>query len=160
MQKYVIVYFLVRTSESEEFLASEWPLHITLLANFTINRPLVDLKILLRNYCQQTKPFNVSVQGEALFGAKHNVAVSLIQPNQNISSIHQNLADLASNLGATFDEAAYMGTGYRPHATIQAHSRLMNKQVVSLSEFTLVDMFPDHDMNRRRIIETYTFTSH
>ena len=78
MQKYVIVYFLDRTFESEDFVASEWPLHTTLLANFTINRALIDLKTLLRNYCQQTKPFNILVEGEALFGAKHNVAVSLI----------------------------------------------------------------------------------
>ena len=49
MQKYVIVYFIDRKSVPDEFLASEWPLHITLLANFTISNPIESLTDKLRD---------------------------------------------------------------------------------------------------------------
>ena len=155
----MIVYFVDEASVPSEFISSEWPLHITLLANFTINRPLDDLKTMLRDYCRQINPFNISVEGEALFGAKQNVAVSLMQPNQNIVTMHQTLADITASLGADFDEPAYMGKGYRPHATIQTSSRLVDNQTVNLNSITLVDMFPNQDMNRRRVIETYGLTT-
>lgn len=158
-QKYVIVHFIDKTRVSNEFPSSEWPLHVTLLANFTLGKPLEQLDSELRNYAFQEKPYDIMADGEALFGPKQNIAVSLIQSHQNIQKMHDTLSLIVSKLEAVFDEPAFMGEGYRPHATIQVNSRLSDKQLVTLNDFTLVDMFPDSDINRRRIIKTYKLGS-
>jgi 2'-5' RNA ligase len=156
-QKYVIVHFIDKYKVPNEFPATKWPLHVTLLANFTITKHLEDLRAALKSYSQNCESFNIVAHGETLFGPKQNIGVSLIQPNDDIKQMHAALSEIASNFGAVFDEPAFMGEGFRPHATIQINSRLTNNQTVSLTDFTLVDMYPNEDINRRRIIETYTF---
>jgi hypothetical protein len=52
-----------------------------------------------------------------------------------------------------------MSEGFRPHATKQISSRLADKQTLTLNNFTLVDMYPNNDINRRRIIKTYKLGS-
>lgn len=158
-QKYVIVHFIDKSKVPDEFHASAWPLHVTLLANFTLGKPIGQLKSALKNFSLQEKPYDIMADGEALFGTKQNVAVSLIQPNQNIQKMHEALSSIASRLGAVFDEPAFMGEGYRPHATVQVNSRLTDKQVVTINDFTLVDMFPNNDINRRSLIGTYELGS-
>jgi 2'-5' RNA ligase len=154
-QKYLIVHFIDNSKVPNEFPSSEWPLHVTLLANFTLGAPIEQLDSELKNFALQEKPYDIMADGDALFGPKQSVGVSLIQPNQNIQRMHETLSAIASRLGAVFDEPAFMGEGYRPHATIQVNSRLLDKQLVTLNDFTLVDMFPGNNINRRRLIETY-----
>ena len=155
-QKYVIVHFINSANVPTEFPFSEWPLHVTLLANFTLGQPLDQFENELANYAEQTKSFKIMADGEAQFGPKQNVAVSLIQPNKNIIEMHNRLSSITSGLGAVYDEPAYMGTGYRPHATIQTDARLADKQSITLNSFTLVDMYPDQNIRHRRILKTFT----
>ncbi len=83
-QKYVIVHFVELSKIPDEFPYTEWPLHVTLLANFTIAQPLEKLLDDLESYCQKIKPFKIMSDGEAVFGTNQNVAVSLIQLSESI----------------------------------------------------------------------------
>lgn len=157
-QKYVIVHFVEIDKVPREFPYTEWPLHITLLANFTIAQPLDTLLEALKLYAQQTKPFEIVVSGEAAFGPKQNVAVSLIRPSEAIKKIHGDFADITKDLGAEYDAPQYMGEGFRPHATIQTDSRLNDNQTIPLHSYTLVDMYPDNNIERRKIIKTFELT--
>jgi 2'-5' RNA ligase len=154
-QKYVIVHFVEIAKVPDEFPYTEWPLHVTLLANFTITQPLERLVEELGSYSQRIKSFEIVSEGEALFGPSQNVAVSLIQPSEIIKKVHQDLADITKTLGAEYDEPRFMKKGFRPHATIQAKSRLTDNQTLTLDSFTLVDMYPNNDIGRRKIIKTY-----
>jgi 2'-5' RNA ligase len=109
-------------------------------------------------YAHNTKPFDVITDGEALFGPNKNIAVSLIRPDEALINMHTQLLSIATELGAVYDEVAFMSEGYRPHATIQASSRLLDGQKVTLNDFTLVDMYPNNDIARRRIIKTFSLT--
>lgn len=158
-QKYVIVHFIDKSKVPSEFPSSEWPLHVTLLANFTLGKSLEALTSALEDFARDGKPFDIMADGKALFGPKQNVTVSLIQPNNSIQKVHDMLSSVTSKLGAVFDEPAFMSEGFRPHATIQINSRLADKKKVLLDDFTLVDMYPDKDINRRRIVQTYKLSS-
>lgn len=155
MQKYVIVHFIDSNNVPHNFNASEWPLHITLLANFTLAGKLETLITKLDGYSAQEQSFVVGVDSEDLFGLNKNVAVSLIEPSIEIIETHLSLARIAISLGAKFDEPRYMNDGFRPHATIQLKSRLKIGQTVNIDTFSLVDMFPDNDINKRRIIKKF-----
>jgi 2'-5' RNA ligase len=154
-QKYVIVHFVDLPSVPDEFSYTEWPLHVTLLANFTIRRPVAELVSELDSFSKRTKPFIIVSEGESLFGPKQNVKVSLIKPTDNIKSIHRELVAITSGLGADYDEPSFMMDGYRPHITIQAYDRVADKQSIRLNNFTIVDMYPDNDIERRKIIKTF-----
>jgi len=154
-QKYVIVYFVNKEYRPNEFSSLEWPLHITLLANFTISVPLAELIAQLKDYSKRLRVFQVKAEGEALFGPNKNIAVSLIKQNVELKQVHNNLVGITKSLGAVFDEPKFIGEGYRPHATIPVKSKLIEGQVVNLDSFTLVDMYPDNDINKRRLIQTF-----
>lgn len=153
-QKYVIVHFIDVKSVPHDFPMSQWPLHVTLLANFQISK-LEHLKDRLKDLSLRTKPFEIKADGEALFGPQESVAVSLIHPNDNIKGLHGGLLELTTKLGAVFDEPVYTADGYRPHATIQLMDRLQDQQVLTLNNFTLIDMYPGEDIKQRQVIETY-----
>jgi len=154
-QKYVIVHFIDKSTVPEEFSPSEWPLHVTLLANFTLGQPLERLIDELARYASGKQAYDIAADGEAQFGRSRSVAVSLIRPDEAIVAMHRDLKGITAALGAVYDEPAYMDDGYRPHATTQAAARLTDKQVVTLDDFTLVDMYPGEDITRRRIIQTF-----
>lgn len=158
-QKYVIVHFVELAEVPDEFPYTEWPLHVTLLANFTITQPLERLVDELEAYSQRVEPFEITSDGEALFGPNQNVAVSLIKPGTLIKKLHQDLAEITKSLGAEYDEPRFMGEGFRPHATTQIKTRLTDKQTLMLDNFTLVDMYPNNDTGRRKAIKTFELTN-
>lgn len=155
-QKYVIVHFIDTDNVPEEFPMSEWPLHVTLLANFRIDQ-LDQLKMELEKFIEHAEPFDIKADGEAKFGPNQSVAVSLIRPDYNIIKLHNDLLDMATRLGAIFDEPAFIGNGYRPHSTIQQKERLQDEQTIKLNNLTLIDMYPNEDIKRRKIIKTFHY---
>jgi hypothetical protein len=58
-------------------------------------------------------------------------------------------------VGAEYDEPKFMREHFRPHVTIQSNARLSDKQKISVSSFTLVDMYPNNDIERRKIVKTF-----
>jgi 2'-5' RNA ligase len=154
-QKYVLVHFVDVPSAPLEFPMSEWPLHVTLLANFQTNQ-LDTVRERLNKLVSDAEPFTITADGEAFFGPSQSVHVSLIRPDKNIKALHEKLLELTTELGAIFDEPMYNAAGYRPHATIQRKSRLNDGQAITLDSITLVDMFPNQDIKQRKIIETYS----
>ena len=56
-----------------------------------------------------------------------------------------------------FDTPQYIGEGYKPHATKQINSQLISGEKFHIDNMTLVDMFPDNDIQRREIIKTFQF---
>lgn len=155
VQKYVIVHFVDIGKTPVNFSASEWPLHITLLANFQVE-DIVSFSRRLEEYSQRHAAFTVRSSGEALFGPQQNVRVSLIEQNKSILTTHNDLLSIATEQGSILDEPKFAGTGYRPHATIQIDNRLHDHEEIKINTFSLVDMFPSHDHTQRKIIQTYT----
>jgi hypothetical protein len=60
--------------------------------------------------------------------------------------------------GVVFDEPQYQEEGYRAHATMQAN-RLHKGDSVVIDELTVVDMFPNDDINYRRTMRTFKLRS-
>lgn len=157
-QKYVIVHFVDLARTPHEFSYTEWPPHVTLLANFTIDQPVDALVSELASYAQQTEPFEIRVEGEALFGPNQDVPVLLMQTTADIQKVHEDLADLTGVLGAKYDDPQYMRVGYRPHMTIKAKTQTGVQQAMTLDSLTLIDMYPDGDITRRRVIKSFVLT--
>jgi hypothetical protein len=64
---------------------------------------------------------------------------------------------LAEETSLQFDHPEYVADGFIPHASIRDHSKLVLGKTYHIGDISLVDMYPDNDIDLRAIINTYKF---
>jgi 2'-5' RNA ligase len=154
-QKYVIAHFIKPVEPKYNFSCKQWPLHVTLLPNFIVSNSLDELIYNLNELSHTIRPFSIQVGDDDNFGPNGEVLVSLIKPEEDILSLHSKL--LAITKSYKFDTPQYIGEGYRPHASKQQNNELVSGENYLVESMTLVDMFPDSDIERREVIKTFYF---
>lgn len=159
MQKYVIATFLEPIIDGTEFDAKHWPLHVTLASNFVIDRKATGLFEKLSELGTNEQVIATTAGEDDYFGLHKQVHVTTLVMTPELRALHNNIIALLKNLGATFDEPQYQEKGYRAHVTVQADKRLHKGDAVSISNLTVVDMFPGNDIRRRRIMQTFRLRS-
>jgi 2'-5' RNA ligase len=157
MQKYVIVYFIDSVTDGTRFSAASWPLHITLVSNFVTDREGSNLDWKLKQISSIQQPIIVQAQKNEYFGKNKDIKVTVMHPNLDLQKLHEKLFRLLSNDGALFDEPQFLLDGYRAHATVQENSGVQPGQSITITNLALVDMFPDNDITKRRVLKTVTF---
>lgn len=152
MQKYVIVQFLEDVPVGVEFNMSDWPLHVTLVANFAVDLPQ-DKVIEHFEHTVSLQHTCVSMTTEYdYFGPEKQVHVAVLEPTKLLMDMHLNLVEYLKTLDAVFDEPKYLESGYRAHATIQKTQKLQLGVKVVINELSLVDMFPDQNIKKRKVL--------
>lgn len=154
MQKYVIVKFLEPVADGTEFDAKHWPLHVTLASNFIVDRKAVNLFDKLAELTSNENSVTTTAGEDDYFGPQKQVHVTTLTMTSELQTLHNHIIALLKNIGATFDEPQYQEEGYRAHATVQADKSLHKGDAVTIDEFTVVDMFPRDDINRRKTMKT------
>lgn len=147
-QKYVVVHFFDRYDVGYNFPRTSWMPHVTLLPLFTT----ADIDLVTRQMeklAKMTKPFRMKVVGSADFGPKKDIPVMLLDTPYSIISLHASLSAIPS---VKIDTPKYSGVGYKPHITVQENSDIKVGQQFEINGLTLVDMYPDGDMERRQIM--------
>lgn len=158
-QKYVLVKFLEDMDEGAEFIADNyWPLHITLVANFTIPFSAEKLYEILASTLKDQQAIRVTAGEDELFGANKDIRVTAMKMTPELVRLHKNLVSLLQKEGAIYDEPKYLSDGYRAHATVQTKKRLDAGDEALIDEVTIVDMFPDHDIRKRKVLKTIRLT--
>ena len=71
-----------------------------------------------------------------------------------LMNLHKQIIKTLRDAGAIFDEPQFNEDGYRAHATVQKAHRLNEGDSVLIDEVTIVDMFPNQDITRRKILKT------
>jgi len=100
-----------------------------------------------------------TASGDDYFGPQKQVHVTILTMTPELQTLHNRIIALLKNLGTTFDDPQYQEEGYRAHATVQVNKRLHKGDIVTIDEFTVVDMFPNNDISRRRIMRTFKLRS-
>ncbi len=154
-QKYTVVYFFENQKPGYNFSSKAWPLHSTLLDIFTLNKPLEALGKHMKKVAVSCSPFTIKADKDTMFGPAKDIPVTLLSRNTEIVHLHTKLLEAAEGCSATFDNPQYTGKGFVPHATVQQNSRLVLGQSYRISSVSLIDMYPDRAISRRKIIETY-----
>lgn len=154
MQKYVLVKFLEDITEGTEFLASKWPLHVTLASNFAVDWEGVDLSNKLAELLTKQEPVKTVAGDDEYFGPSRQIRVTTLEMTPELRSMHDSIVSLLESVGAVFDEPRYIKEGYRAHATVQLNARLRKGDAVTIDELTLVDMFPHDDIDQRKVLKT------
>ncbi len=155
MQKYCLVKLLEPLKEGDEFTAiNYWPLHITLASNFMVDWEATDLFNKLTSVLSDIKPVTVSAGDDEFFGGERKIQVTVMNMTPELMTLHKQIVRTLKDAGAVFDEPQYNDDGYRAHATVQKAHRLNKGDGILIDEVTIVDMFPNQDITRRKILKT------
>ena len=155
-QKYTIIHFLNPLPNGAEFASTDWPLHVTLAETFAIQQDLPTLIDSISTVARHHEPVRTTAVNEANFGPNQDIPVILIDMPPTLMSLHNDIvSSLESNCGASFNNPHYIKDGYVAHSTIRSDTQLHRGDSIIIDSLSIVDMFPDSDPYRRKIISTF-----
>jgi hypothetical protein len=151
MPHYVAVLPLEPLELGDGFSMSAWPLHVTIVSNFSSELAPDAIGGILM---PAPSAMDVVVGDEAMFGARENVRVALLEPSRELDAAHRALVARLRGTSVEFDNPEYIDDGYRPHITATKRARAVRGDRIRLSQLALVDMTPDGDAGLRRVVWT------
>jgi hypothetical protein len=149
MSQYVLVAPLARLEVGDGFSMSAWPLHVTIVPNFSTTLPKGDVSSV---FSAPTPAMDVVVGREDLFGPRNNVRVSVVEHSEKLALLHARFVADLLGLGVVFDNPEYLGAGYRPHITATKRARAGEGDILHLDQLALVDMAPRGDSGHRVVV--------
>lgn len=159
MRNLILVAFVEPVAEGLVFPRSDWPLHITLV-RFDVGAtdgadPAEGIAALAQAPAGAALGARLTVGNDAGFGRNGSVPVSLIQPQRDLQTLHEQLVAAVGSLGGKVLTPAHTLSGYRPHVSHHGDKRLYPGDVVVLDWIALVDMAPDGDRTVRRVLRLW-----
>jgi hypothetical protein len=152
-QKYALVYFIQPIDIGVEFDMSEWPLHITLADVFAVDILGTGLDAKLEQLLAECSAVVTHAIEHAILG---KTPVVILDRNNEILNLHYKIVELLSENGAEFNNPEFTREGFAPHSTVQKQGSLRNSESILIDSMALVDMFPDENWQKRRILSKYT----
>ena len=160
MRNLILVAFVEPVTEGLVFPRTDWPLHITLVrfdAGTTDGAdPAERLSALVEAPAMAALGASLTVGNDAGFGRHGSVPVSLIQPQPDLQTLHEQLVAAVGSLGGKVLTPAHTLSGYRPHVSHHGDKRLQPGDAVVLDRIALVDMAPDGDRTVRRVLRLWS----
>ncbi len=159
LRRYALVKFLENLRDSDEFPALSWPLHLTIVPNFSIGWDDVTLREKVHGVLAGHDPVDVGAGHDDLFGPQRTVPVTVLEPTPGLMSLHNRIFELLTNAGADFCRPEYVQRGYRPHVTITPQRRLGPGDRIVVDAISLVDLQPRGNSQLRRVLGTISLVS-
>lgn len=131
---------------------TDWPLHITLADVFAVDREATDIDAKLEKMLSKQQKPTVVARNDTVLGT---TPVVLIEKTDELTDLHHQIIDLLESNGAVFNTPEFTRGGFLPHCTIQKSGRVNSGDGITINEITLVDMFPNNDWQRRKVINVY-----
>lgn len=151
-QKYCLAHFVSPQQDDAEFHMNNWPLHITLADVFAIDLEQSDAVMKLEALCNGLASVAVTTESESILG---ETPVVLFSKSHDLLQLHTELVSLLETNGAVFNSPSFTKSGFIGHSTIQAEQRLHIGETVTIDSISLVDMFPEGDWQRRKVLATF-----
>lgn len=121
-----------------EFKRSEWPLHLTIVPWFTVKDQNWFTTGLVKVLDHQ-KPIQLVMGEKEMFGAKRNVPVNIITPNDELSELHEKLLSLVREWGE-LQGSKFIEAKYRPHVTHHRGNFLTSGSEWTLDNICIVEL--------------------
>lgn len=150
----VLVSFLQDQQEGETFVRNAhkgWPLHITLFPWFeALDADALDSE--LADIAKKTKPFDVLVGAEKMFGPNNDIPVNIIQDQTVLVQLHKKLNKVVTG---EILESRWTGDGYNAHITQHAGAANVSEgDLVRVDHVYLVKLLDDETC---LFLKKYTF---
>ena len=153
-QKYTLVQFFETVEEGFEYPSSNWPLHATVVDTFAIDWSVDELAKRLSTVLSHYTAVSSQAGDDTAFGDHEHVRVTLIDRTERLVKLHEDIVSALKDGGLVLNEPQFAQDGFLPHATVQKHNRLNKGDVVKFTALSIVDMFPEGDPYRRKVLKT------
>jgi len=141
----------------DEFNSRDWPLHCTIAGVFALD--LIDT--LLDEFATVTashEAFQTATTDIDYFGPNESVKVRLLAMTEKLNNLHNDVVTFIEQNNGVFNEPHFLRQDFAPHITMRGEAPDKNGAIV-FSQLTLVDMFPDADHTRRRVIASFPLST-
>ena len=155
MSRLVIVLPLSPLHTGDTFAVRDWPLHITVLAPFLTDAEPGDVAAALAAVASGQTALTAIAGGDEMFGRRENIPVTVVVENPALARLHGALVEAIRPLGASPDERAFTGPGFRAHVTVKGQARVHEGDALSLTQIALVDMAPRAVRGGRAVLATF-----
>lgn len=112
----------------------------------------------LQNELKAQPPILAKVVADEWFGEDKNVHVMLLEKPDELQALHDRIIDLLETHGVAFNHPEYTRGGFVAHSTVQKSKRLQFGETVAFDAVTLIDMFPDENPYRRKVLGSARLT--
>lgn len=158
-QKYTVVHLVEELlPNGYEYSMKDWPVHITLADVFAIEGTWVDLLRDLESGLESQKKFLTEVVDNDLFGVDRSIKVKILKNNSELRELHENIVNTLERHNVIFNSPQYTRSGFKPHSTEQKQASLHMGDTIEFGSITLIDMYPDDNPYKRRILGTIHFS--
>ncbi|WP_350347391.1 2'-5' RNA ligase family protein [Agromyces sp. G08B096] len=149
MARFVVVLPVAPLEAGAEFEVADWPLHVTLVEPFdAADIPGTRLAAALDAVARAATPIRATAGGDAWFGRRHDVPVTLVVDGSGaIARLRSAAVDAIRATGIRLD----VRQDFRPHVTAKPHGRLHQGAAVLLDRIALVDQRPARGAGHRLV---------
>lgn len=151
-QKYCLVHFIDHRQDGSEFNMNHWPLHITLADVFAIDLEQSAIIKDLEMLSGKLAPVTLNAENESILG---ETPVVLLSKSPDLLQLHEDIVSFIEAGSAVFNNPEFTRAGFIGHSTIQNEQRLKIDEVITIDSLSLVDMFPEGDWQRRKVLATF-----
>lgn len=153
-QKYAIVHFFGDVEDGYEYLSDNWPLHSTIIDTFAIDWSIDEMTTRLTETMGNHATASSEAGDDKFFGEDGQIQVVLFDRTDSLTTLHLDAIALLQQGGLVLNDPQFAYDGFLPHATVQKDARLAKGDKVQFTDLSIVDMFPDEDPYRRKILKT------
>ncbi|TFD58971.1 hypothetical protein E3T39_11465 [Cryobacterium suzukii] len=154
MPRLVLVLPLTPLETGDRFAVEEWPLHITVLAPFDTDAAPDEIARVTAAALDGHAALTVIAGPDELFGRRHDIAVTVIDDNVALTSLHDRLVEALRPLATDPHEWAFAGPEFRAHVTVKRQARVQAGDEINLTQIALVDMAPRTSRSGRTVLAT------
>lgn len=158
-QKYTIVQFFDDVAEGYEYSSDSWPLHSTIVDTFAIDWSVDEMASRLKDALKNHATADSVAEDDRFFGDQGQVQVVLLNRSDSLVELHQDVLTALEDGGLKLNDPQFARDGFLPHATVQKHARLNKGDKVQFTALSIVDMFPDEDPYKRKVLKTIAIGS-
>lgn len=158
-QKYTIVQFFDDIDEGYEYSSDSWPLHSTIVDTFAIDWSVDEMASRLKDALKNHATADSVAEDDRFFGDQGQVQVVLLNRSDSLVELHQDVLTALEDGGLKLNDPQFARDGFLPHATVQKHARLNKGDKVQFTALSIVDMFPDEDPYKRKVLKTIAIGS-
>ena len=150
-QKWAVASFFDAIEIGYTFPRDDVPLHATLAGVFAVDMQGSAIAAFISDAINEFKAFSVVAHEIEQWGP---IQVATLHKSEEFNNLYTTIQEVLLEKGAVFNEPQYLMDGFTPHVTHQKTAVLRPKEHATVRSVSLVDMFPDKDGEKRRIIST------
>jgi hypothetical protein len=139
MQKFGITIFIDKKPNNFEFMAGDWPLHITVIDSFETSMDKKELIRALKDCLSKFKINSTHIISFDNFGPNKDIPVARVELTRDLRLIHNSIVGILESEKTNFKIPFLLKENYRPHITMDNSFKFEVGKEIAIKSISLID---------------------